>query len=110
MPEVTSIPGVTELMLVLLLIGVVSAGFTQLLKLAVKAQRKKLDKPADPSWWNVLFRAVPTFIGGASGMLFFEWPWGMFLGLTAGILSAAIYARARVLVKRLNVSTSEDED
>ncbi len=100
------VPGLTELVLVLLLVGVVSAGFTELLKLVLKLIRKKWNKKEKPPWWALVLQLVSTGIGALSGPLFFPWPWGVFIGLSAGLLSTIIYAKAKKLIKNMQVPTN----
>jgi hypothetical protein len=93
-------PDLTEMFAVLFLIGVVSSGTTQILKLA---GRKLVPKgTGDPVWWQVTFRVVPTLVGTALGTQFFAYPWGMVIGASAGLLSAVLFNKARKIVENLS--------
>ena len=92
-------PDLTEMFAVLFLIGVVSSGVTQILKLA---GRKKVPKGAgDPIWWQVTFRIIPTLVGTGLGTQFFKYPWGMVVGASAGLLSAVLFNKARKILENI---------
>ena len=95
MPE---IPDITGVLLSLFIIGVVSSGLTEILKLVCK--RLKTPKK-DPTWWQVTFRVIPICIGTAMGHYFFLFPWGVSIGATSGILSVLLYRKTREFLRTM---------
>ena len=98
--EIFVAPSVTEVLLVLFLIGVTSSGATEVVKIWFRNKCKNHDQK-DPWWWQILFRLFPFALGGAMGAGFFTWPWGVATGASGGVLSAVLYRKARELIQNM---------
>lgn len=76
----------------LLLIGVLTFGITQVVKMFCRHWIVK--KEGDPDWWQALFMLIPIVMGAGVGALFFAFPWGVSIGASAGVMSAVLYKKA----------------
>ena len=93
-------PELVEMFAVLFLVGVIASGVTQILKLSGRLLVPKTDR--DPLWWQITFRIVPTLVGAWAGTQFFEYPWGLVIGTSAGLLSAILFNKARAIIQNMS--------
>jgi len=96
-------PPWSELAAVLFLAGVVSYGFTEIVKISCRKWVGTAVNSSDPVWWQVLFRIIPIAVGTLIGWRFYvEQPiWGLSVGCSAGILAAIIYKKAKEMIGAL---------
>ena len=93
------IPDIMEMLLSLFVIGVVSSGITEILKLACQGIKPAKDSGA--VWWLVTFRTIPISLGIGMGNYFFPFPWGVSIGASAGVLSVLLYSKSREFLKNM---------
>ena len=93
-------PDLTEMFAVLFLVGVISSGITQILKLGGRIKFPSGGK--DPIWWQATFRVIPTVIGAGMCTQFFSYPWGVVVGTSAGLLSAILFNKARAIIQNVS--------
>lgn len=98
-----AIPAVGDILLVAMLVGIVVAGLTEIIKIPAKKAWPK--EELKPVWWKIIIRLIPICLGTLAGWPFFDTPWGLIVGASAGTLCALLYKKAKAIIKNL---TKED--
>ena len=92
-------PSLAELGVLLAISGVVSYGVTQVIKLACGKWIGRDVNSSDPWLWQSAFRLIPLLLGAGVGWAFpYEFPWGVAVGTSGGILSVLLYKKVERLI------------
>ena len=95
------LPEITDIVVAVFLIGIAVFGITQVIKTISRAIVPKAE--TDPLWWQAAFRIIPISLGTLLGGYTLEWPWGLLIGMSSGVLAAALYVKAKQLVSSFKV-------
>ena len=103
-----NIPGVSDVLLVAFLVGILVAGVTEIIKMPAKKKWKTEAKK--PMWWRILIRIIPICLGTLIGWPFFDIPWGLVVGGSAGVLCMLLYKKAKKLIMNFKQEDLTDDD